>query len=359
MLQAIKLHDSTDVEWAAWNARQISSYQPRHVPPERREQYAAATTLRQFYLDCSEGRWEPVGRKKGRSRGTEAKERQALNRWEKYTRPDDWPANRPWPGPSLAMIESVSVEFFGDLFDRMIAGGLASDTVKSTRSHLNVLINHAFKVRAILKAPQSRSIGNSTAKTRIYTPDEVEKIFNVFEAVNHSLAVAYWIALHVGPRAVDLFLLKKTSIIQDSRGRRLIDFESRKTHKLQAIPISDATWKQIQSLPQTDSPYLFPGMSSAEAEEPEKSYAARIRNSLTKQLLHSVGIKDVDKPWQVARATCNERYESHRPGVGHFITGHGKQGVNARSYREPTEAVHEAVRTLPPYTNMERQLRLF
>ncbi|QDT54602.1 hypothetical protein Pan44_26360 [Caulifigura coniformis] len=359
MLQAtVRLHDA-DAEWAAWNARQISTYQPRHVPPERREHYAATTSLRQFYLDCSEGRWEPVGRKKGRSKGTVDKERQALNRWEKYTRPEDWPSNKAWPGPNLAMIETISAEWFSDLYDKMLAGGLSNGSVKSTRSHLNVLINHATAVKAILKSPQTRAIENRDLKKRIYTPDEVTKIFTVFEAVNHKLAIAFWVALHVGPRAEDLFTLRKSDVIQDTRGRRLIEFEARKTAKLQAIPISDETWQWIQPLTSGDSPYLFHDLTSPQALNPEKSYRARARNSLVKQLLASVGITDVDRPWQIARRTCNERYESHRPGVGEFITGHGKQGVNARSYREPTEAVHEAVRTLPPYTQLERQLRLF
>lgn len=362
MQPAIRIFNSDEqTEWAAWNASQITAHKPRHVPPEQRVQYASSTSLRQFLQDCAAGRWEPIGRKKGRAKGTIDKEWNAIRRWERFTRPDDWPTERTWPGPSLAVIESVSTEFFVGVFDRMRTE-LKASTVQSTRSHLRVIINHARAVQAIQHVPAAPPVESSDHKTRIYTPDEVQRLFSVLTGPHHQLAVALWIALHVGPRSVDLFLLRKTDIIQDALGRRLIDFQSRKTHKLQAVPISDETWEWIRSLPcwhDESEKFLFPGLSSAKSDDPEKSYQARMRNALAKTLWAAAGITDAEKPWQIGRATCNERYESHRGGVGEFILGHKLQGVNARNYRQPTEAVHEAVRTLPPYTAVERQLRLF
>ena len=65
-----------------------------------------------------------------------------------------------------------------------------------------------------------------------------------------------------------------------------------------------------------------------------------------KALLLRAGF-DFPKPWQACRATANERHESHRFGVGQFVLGHSRTGVNGTSYREPSQQVFEAVTTLP------------
>lgn len=355
-MTALKLI-SPQQEWAAWNAAQLEEYQPRIVPESERERYSANTSLRQFYNDCGP-RWDPIGRKRTRARGTLQKERQALNRWERFTQPDNWPAGVDWPGPSLAVIGGVSREWFESLWDRMLRGGLAAATVKATRNHLMAIIKHAVAVMAIQRAAQSRTMEteHETPRTRIYTPDEVNRAMEALRA-DPLLQAAYWLGLHVGPRTVDLFLIKWTDFVKDARGRRLLDFQSRKTGKLQAVPIANCVWEVLDALPRS-GPYVFPGYGNPNAVDPEKTYQSRVRNTLVKQLLRRAGI-EVKKPWQVCRATCNERYESHRPGVGSFILGHSLGGVNARSYRQPTEAVHEAVKTLPPYDQMERQRRLF
>lgn len=355
-MTALKLI-SPQQEWAAWNAAQLDEYQPRIVPESERERYAAHTSLRQFYNDCGP-RWDPLGRKRKRARGTLQKERQAINRWERFTQPDDWPEGADWPGPSLAVIGGVSREWFEALWDRMLQpnGPLATDTVKATRNHLMSIIKHAVAVNALQRVSQSRALCNNTPRTRIYTPDEVRRAMDILQA-DPLLQAAFWLSLHAGPRTVDLFLIKWTDFVKDARGRMLLDFQSRKTGKLQAVPIAAATWEVINALPRS-GPHVFDGYGNPEAKDPEKTYQSRVRNTLMKQLLRRAGI-DVAKPWQVARATCNERYESHRPGVGGFILGHSLGGVNARSYRQPTEAVHEAVKTLPPYDQIDRQRRLF
>ncbi|TWT49055.1 hypothetical protein KOR42_39710 [Thalassoglobus neptunius] len=362
----IKLYPQTqeqnevDQAWQSWNSEQASEYCPRHVPPEEREHYARTTSLRQFYTDCLDGKWEAIG-KKGRCKGTAAKDRQSLNRWERYSRPADWVGH--WPGPSLALIDSGGGLLLERVFDAMLdSDRLSPNTVKSTRNHLMTIIRHAVEVKAISNIPRSEPIPTSS-KTRIYTREEVTRILEALENLP-SLRAAFLISLNVGARPVDLFCLKKSDLTRDLKRRRLIEFESRKTGKLQGVPISDETWKVIQPFAESgDSPYLFPDLGSPEALDPEKTSRARSRNQLLKLILRQVGITDISdtsgKPWQVARATCNERYESHAPGVGPFILGHSLSGVNARSYRDPTEAVHSAVNTLPPYVVGDRQRTLF
>lgn len=339
----------------AWEGEFLNRYVPRHVPAVERIDYARRTTLRQFYQDCLDGRWEPLGRKAKRSRGTAQKDRQSLSRWEQHTpRPDDWSGD--WPGPSLAFLERVGGQYLDEFYERMLHVGLSPATVKSTRGHLTVIINHAHRVRAIERTPISRPLEQRDPKTRIYSSQEATTILNVL-APHPQLHAAMWLILHAGPRAVDTFRLRWSAMTSDHLGRRLIEFESLKTHKLQAVPISDETFSVLDALPR-ENELVFGRCGNLQSKDPEKSYQARVRNTLVKNLLASAGIV-VERPWQIARATCNERYESHRPGVGEFILGHSCRGVNARSYRQPTEAVHEAVRTLPPYTQAERQRMLF
>jgi len=359
---AIRIHD-TDA-YSRWAEQELAKHQPKIVPESLREQYAKLTTLRQFYTDCVTGRWEPIGRMKtkGRSNGTLAKERNAINRFEEYTRPDDWPAEETWPGPTLHVLSQVSASYLDGVFLRMLksnGGKLAPSTVKSTRSHLSTIWNHAVEVCAMPRKPASSPVERGEEKVRIYTPEQAEATFRALE-IFPALRVAYWIGLHVGPRSIDLFLLERKSLVKDAMGRRLLEFTSRKTGKHQAIPLSKETCEILDAwLATHDSPFIFPGLSDPKSEEPEKSYRARTRNSLMKQCLTMAGITDMPKPWQSARATCNERYESHMPGTGAFILGHELRGVNARNYRSPNEVVHKAVNTLPPYSHMARQRQLF
>lgn len=334
-----------------WEQQEAARYRPKLVPPDERAAYAQGTSLRQFYEDCCGGRWNSLGRK-SRKRGTYAKDRQALNRWEKYTQPENWRGGD-WVGPSLHFLDLVDDVWLDTIWKRM-EQEMAPATVDATRGHLLTIMRHAVKVRAITRHPAGER-ERATPKTRIYTPDEVQAVLEAFRA-EPLLHAAFWLALHIGPRSEDLFLFKWTSVVEDARGRRMLDYEAIKTRKLQAVPLADCVWEELELLERSE-PYLFPELSNPTARDPEKSAEARMRNKLAKRLMKRAGIDVPDKPWQVARATCNERYESHRPGVGQFILGHALKGVNATSYRSPTACVWEAVRTLPPYTaGLQRRL---
>ncbi|MGD9713703.1 MAG: hypothetical protein AB7V46_16820 [Thermomicrobiales bacterium] len=335
-----------------WCLQEAAKYVPKLVPAEMREAYARGTSLRQFYKDCLRGRWERFG-KEDRKRSTYAKDRQALNRWERYTRPDEWRGE--WEGPPLGFLDIVSDDWLETQFDKMEADpSLSKATVDATRSHLLHIMRHAVKVQAISRHP-GRKRPKAIPKTRIYTPGEVSAILDMF-AVEPLLHAAFWLMLHVGPRTEDLFLMKWSNVIEDVRGRRLLDYEAMKTGKLQAVPIADCVWDVLETLDKSDT-YLFPDMSNPNVLDPEKSVEAKVRNKLAKRLMKRAGVDVPNKPWQVARATCNERFEAHKAGVGQFVLGHSLQGVNATSYREPTEAVWQAVKTLPPYTHgVQRRL---
>ncbi len=370
-------HDFFDPEeYQRWEEREAAKFTPRHVPAEQRETYSTTTTLRSFYCDCNPtldakgrlvpSRWEPIGRVKTKERkqGTLQKERNALTRFETYSRPPEWPASQSWRGPTLAFLSKVNEGYLDGVYQRMLkenGGALCEATIASTRSHLTVILNHALAVGALKRIPPSSPVDREEERAKIYTPDQVDRTFAALRG-SHALRTAYWVDLHAGPRAVDLFLLKRTDIVRDHLGRKLLDFTSRKTGKPQAIPISKETDSVLMDwLATHDSEWVFPGLSRPDSDEPEQTYQARVRNAMMRQFLISAGItqEEIPKPWQSARATCNERYESHMPGVGQFILGHKLQGVNAKSYRSPNELVHKAVSTLPAYQPSDRQKRLF
>ena len=70
-------------------------------------------------------------------------------------------------------------------------------------------------------------------------------------------------------------------------------------------------------------------------------------SALVQQLLTDAGItSQFSKPWQAARATCNERLEAVQEGVGQFVLGHSL-GLNAKSYRQPSAIIRDAILRVP------------
>lgn len=319
-------------------------YERRLVPEAERATYGQQATLRRFWMDCDPvtGRFEPMGRKT-RAKGTVDKERQALNRFENYSRPVDHPAGQPWGGPSLLWL-AEHPKYLDAVFARM-GLQLSTATVAATKSHLMVILNHAVAMRAIPAKPKPEPIYREDGDVRILSPAELDALFNVLKP-HPQLLAATITALHCGPRAEDLFLLRWDSFLPDAQGRRIAKFTAQKTGKLQGIPILEPTWWFLDKLPRT-SACVFDGLCSPDAKEPEKSRPARKRNVLMKFLCETAGIKNLPKPWQSLRRTCNERLETVAPGVGQFVLGHSLKGVNAENYRQPTEAVWAGMAKVP------------
>lgn len=323
------------------------------VPEDQRALVRGSYTIRRFYEE-----WlEPARLKRVESRklssGSLAKDRQALNRWEALTRPpaDQWPAEKPWHGVPLGYITGGYL----DEFLTALRDAYAEATAYSTWTHLRTMLNAAVRLRVLDAAPVPKDTprmdsgtveiyGTSTAAdgglTRAYTA----------LAEHLLLQTAFVLAVNAGPRSIDLFLLRWEDF-DLTADRPALDFESRKTKKKQRIPLAPCTVAHLRRLQQPllfpDSGGLvFPRLSSPDNAHPEKSREARHRNAVAKALLAKAGFA-FEKPWQAARATCNERYESHKEGVGQFLLGHSRKTINARSYRRPTQTVYDAVHKLP------------
>lgn len=322
--------------------RQISeqvarSYRDPVVPEINRAWMRDNMTLRGFYED-----WLLTDKEArlatGRiARGTLSKDRQAIARWERFSRPTEVPAAERWQGVTLG---AISGRYVTEVLSRMRASGMADDTVRSTWNHLRSILNYAAKVRAIDLPPEPERVKAPDRKVRIYRAEQIEAAYQALSAWI-DLQVAFVLALNAGPRTVDVFRLRWDNC--DLCGPRpTITFRAKKTGKEQTVPLAPVTIHQIERLPSRGrSEWLFPGRTSPQAEDPERSHVARERRRIISKALANAGIHFA-KPFQVARATCNTRLEEVRQGAGVFVLGHGLT-LNARNYTEPSDLVFEAV----------------
>lgn len=344
-------------DWRREVAREKSR---RVIPEDVRMVYAEAHTLREFYSDVDYGPEAP--RLSAVLRGTLAastviKDKQSIARWETYSpRPVDWPTGVDFGGRPLAFITDDHVaETFAAMRainDRTGRPHLAADTCKSTWSHLRSIFRAAVAVRAIervpvLKWPKGQS--RDRPAREMYSDEELAKVYMVL-AGDVDLQVAFVLAVNIGARAVDLFGLRWEQF-DLSGDRPAVEYTARKTGKLHRVPLARVTvrqvdrWRRVSGLlPFAQGP-IFPRLQAPEAPEPEQSRPARSRNARMKRRLARIGLH-FEKPWQVARLTCNERLERHAPGAGQFVLGHANT-LNSRSYREPSQMIWEAVSTLP------------
>ena len=329
----------------AYAARIAADYRDQEIPAAEREQVRKSMTLRRFYESWmlpERLRRVEAGKL---SRGSLGKDRQALARWERFTRPDDWPAGQSWGGIPLGFITG---RYLDEFLSVLREGGLAAATVFSTWTHLRTILNHAVTVKALEAAPKPRPLGVPVTDTQIYSELQIGTIFDAL-APEPPLQVAFVLAINCGPRSVDLFTLRWEQQ-RLTAARPLLKYESRKTGKLQGIPLAACTVSHLRRLTDRhlfpEAGPIFPGLSSPGSRDPEKSRPARRRTRRFKELLRIARIDPPAKPFQVARATCNERYESHQEGVGQFLLGHSLT-LNARSYRQPSRMIREAVETIP------------
>lgn len=313
------------------------------VPEEQREEYARQTTLWQFYHD-----WMEADRRRSVDRGilaakTLQKDRQSLRRWAKFTMPDNWSTSTSWPGPTLAFINQRVIE---DWIDRA-RDALAFTTVKGSWSHLRAMLNEAVRRHAMDFAPRIRlqeQHDDDFTCNEFWKVSEISGIYNGL-SIFPDLQTAFVLGCNGGMRSVDLFLLEWKNFEAPAKPGDVafISFRSRKTKKRQRIPLAPVTAAHVMRLPRVDQ-YLFPGLSSPDAVDPEKSMAARRRTFLFKQVAIALGI-DVERPWQRCRVTCNERMERHSFGSGQFMLGHAMT-LNSRSYRDPSDLIVDAVMTV-------------
>jgi len=349
--------ESTSPTLESWEEQTLSKVAARVVPSEIADQYAAATTLPQFYADCmsQSARWDRIGRKT-RKETTASKDKAALRHWVNATRPSDWKSSDDWRGPSLAFVSKAGIDWLEETLDRFTTVcGLSRSSVNGLGTSIRTMLNHAVKIGAIPRVQKMPRVKEGRKLATIYSPDQIEWIVDRLLAESteyaNSLATAFVLACRVGARAQDLFGLKIEDFSRDVRGRVTVRLHAAKNseyeHKAQSIPISPTMWKIVERHCPA-SGLLFPLLTTKHANciRPERSYAAQRRTEFLKKVLAEIDL-EFRCPWHACRATCNETLESIKPGVGPFVLGHATAGVNARSYRNPTEDVFATIYAVP------------
>jgi len=344
-----------------WQAEHSEESRAKLVSDDDRPRYAAQTTLREFYQHCQSGRFEMVGRQ-SRTKSTAEKDVQALSAWERATRPEDWPADQAWLGPSLAFIEDSSSAWFYSVFERMHVGvGLSAASVNGgIRGALLTILNHAVKVRAMTRRPECERLKQPAKLADIYSEEDVENtVHQLLKAGHEEIATAFLFDLSVGVRSADLFSLTREQITLDTRSRPVLELSAEKTGKSQRIPLAPSVRALIDRRCPASGP-LFPSFFSPNALRPNQTKPARRRNDFLKAAQTACGIERL-KPWQSCRSTLNERLESTPggEGVGEFVLGHSAKRVNARSYRNPTEVVYRTINALPVYPSLMKLAGLY
>jgi hypothetical protein len=343
---------------------QVAAGDVRLMVPESSVAAYAALPLRCWYFCDAFGpsaqRARDVAAKRTKP-ATAEKDLSALQVWEKYTRPADWQGE--WPGISIG---SITAQYLQDFVKAALAGGLSAGYLGGLINHLSWILSIA-KDRGVLQSvPRKPPVAQLAASLSIDS-DDLTVIYELSGEIllclgaiaqrlsgQPELLQAFILACSCGLRPRDLFSLRwnNFSAVSGQPSLRITPEKTKRHGKTIRIPIAASIWESLSEyrLSAADDALLFPGLVSADAVDPEKSRAARRRNSAIMQAAESAGFVFPDrrrKPWQIARATANERLERHRPGVGEFVLGHLSGSINARHYRQRWSEICAAVNSLP------------
>lgn len=310
------------------------------VPVEMREWVRKNCSVRAFY-----SRWiepERIERRRAGTLSTSsiAHDRQAIRHWEKYTRPDNWPAGKDWPGWPIGAITAKRI----DQFLVRLYASVPKGTASSTWSHLRTIFNSAQRTGGIEdKLRPTCTPKAEDTPVEIFSAEQLEAAYRAL-AEWPDLQVAFVLACNVGARTVDLFLLRWDRTHLDG-SRPTITFTAKKTGKTQTIPLAPVTVAQLKRLPSRGaSEWLFPGRSSPGAKDPEHARPSIRRRAIYRTAFAAAGIT-FPKPFQSLRKTCSTRLEAKQRGAGEFVLGH-ERGVNAR-YTEPAAVTFDAINAIP------------
>lgn len=304
------------------------------ITPEQAAEIARSNTLVGYWRDHVK-----TAKTTSRKRNTVSKYNSAVSCWAKYSpRPD----SGPWSGMPIGLITTSYAQGFIDA----AAQHVAAATLRPYWNHLVAIFRHAKRSGVIKKIPKPVLPVAMKRKPQILQVDQIAAGYAAL-AADIELQVSFVLSLNVGARPRDIFALQWSQIATEA-GYWSVTFTATKTSLAQCVPLADVTVQQLQRLPgwSTRSGSLFPSLGNAAAKDPERSRPARRRRQKLKAALATVGI-DIDKPYQVCRATCNTRLDAVRDGVGKVVLGHKAKDVNTEHYLNPDQKVREAVFNVP------------
>jgi integrase len=180
------------------------------------------------------------------------------------------------------------------------------------------------------------------------------RIHNAIETAE--LRLAFICGASFGPRTEDLLTLKWSDF--DLAGERpVVRYVAEKTGTFHVVPLAPFLVDRLKA-GRIDERWLFPNLISHQADNAAKSRACRRTVSQFRDAVTSTGFdftaggrgKGEQKPFQVLRATCNERFERHHRRAGEWILGHAMNSLNRKSYQNPGTEIFHAVVSLPQPT---------
>ncbi len=147
----------------------------------------------------------------------------------------------------------------------------------------------------------------------------------------HKWRTALVLAINCGARTWDLFQLEWSSIHWDKFRHGAVWFQSRKTAKIQMVPLNRVARIHLEHLRKQypEEKLIFQGF-----QKDSTFYRAWERIKV------QAGVK---APFESLRKTCSTLHDDVLYGVGSFILGHSPRGVNATSYDNPTPRVTRTV----------------
>lgn len=283
------------------------------------------------------------------SAGTLAKEKAAVSFWAKHS-----------GDPQLSEIDQDVVRSFIGTALNVGSRGY----VKGLSNQIRGVLNRARDAGQISLVP-SFSLPKAKTETAsefrgtpIYevNGDILQTLADMFQHLQtqkHAaeLCLALICGASFGPRTIDLLTLRREQCDLASE-RPVLRYRATKTGTPHVIPLAD--WLVARIRKHDSGELLFPNLMAHGSKDPARSRACRATKAIFRDAAIAagfdwLGIKSAGKrkPFQVLRATCNERYERHSARAGEWILGHGMSGVNRASYQNPGLEIYEAANSLP------------
>lgn len=278
--------------------------------------------------------------------------------------PAEWPRGIAWKGlPASYLCQ----KYFEDWIKARLHRGMAIATMDARWNHVRTVMNMLKQmgivpeVPTIEFAPIERQFHaaygdpDDDLVPTIYSDDQLVAAYQQMHEPD--LRCAWVLGINCGARTVDLFQMRWQRDIRLG-ARPEVYYTARKTGRRHWVPLHPFTIVQLRRLiyvqrhldPDEPHGLVFPRLTSARAEDPEKSLPARWRNKRIKIVLAKAGIAvegDIDKPWQVLRSTCSSRLNNHKPGAGRLVT-HGKDAdVNSTYYWNHHPTLVDAIASMP------------
>ena len=314
-----------DPEVAAAAARMTAEFSSPTISEEHRQWLRSNLSMRQFYGDwmlperesaCAAGKLTPA---------TVEKDLQAVTRWEKLTQPDNWNSDRHWPGVPIGLTTGPLVDHF---LKRMKSFGYADGTILSTKNHLSTILHRAERLR-LVDPFQVTTPNVERSDNRCFSDHEAISVYRIL--ANHpDLQAAFVLALATGARPSDLFSLEWSNV--RLTGLPVVRFVAKKTKRTGerlVVPLMPHVVRHLERLLHRGG-WLFPGLGSPTAKNPEHSTVSRNRTSTIKGLMLAAGVFDlvdghqveIEKPFQVCRSTAATWIERAAAGMSSTLLGH-------------------------------------